>query len=229
MLNYEIQEATIIYRWTFNRMLTYIPGPGTAPFTTLCRRLQPHGISPSEISVDAPSSRLSDVMLAFALLGNRVLIRINLAWTEIFAKELAPEDIPALFEIGDALVTTLKEIDEEVDKGRINITYRAHLTLPPSQVTPFLHKYVTANIPDLEPDAFSYKVHLEDAIDVQDSRLVVAKSLLFDNALYIDLVANYIIDGKPLEPGQRFENDLESVLALFELEPIKLNGGTETA
>jgi hypothetical protein len=121
----------------------------------------------------------------------------------------------------------LKEVDEEVDKGRVNITYRAHLSLPPAQTIPFLHKYLTANISNLEPDAFAYKVHMKDATDIQDSRLVMAKSLLFDNALYIDLAVDYIIDGKPLEPGQRFENDLESVLALFELKPIEQTGGVD--
>lgn len=221
MLGYEIEEATIIYRWSFNRMLSYIPGPGTSPFKTLCRMLQPHGISPSEISLDAPSNRLSDIILAVALFGGRILIRFNLAWAEVYAKELADEDVTALFDIGDALVTVLKEVDEEVDKGRVNITYRAHLSLPPYQTTPFLHKYLAANILHLAPDAFAYKIQLGDATDVQDSRLVVAKSLLFDNALYIELSVDYIIDGKPLAPGQRFKHDLESALALFELKPME--------
>jgi hypothetical protein len=229
MPSYEIEEATLIYRWTFNRMLTYIPGPGSAPFNTLCRRLQPHGISPSEISLDAPSSRLSDVILLIVLFGGRVQIRVNLAWAEVFAKELADEDVTALFDIGDALVTALKEADEEVDKGRVNITYRAHSSLPPYQTVPFLHKYLTANIPNLVPDAFAYKLHLEDASEVQDSRLVVAKSLLFDNALYIDLSVDYIIEGEPLKPGRRFERDLESALALFELKRVEPTGGEGTA
>ncbi len=59
------------------------------------------------------------------------------------------------------------------------------------------------------------------------SRLVVAKSLLFDNAVYIDLSIDYIIEGQPLEPGQRFERDLESALALFELKPIEANEGAD--
>lgn len=227
MVEYEIVDATLIYKWSFGRMLTYVPGPGTTPFSTLCRRLQPHGISPSEISIDAPTSRLSDVVLVIFLLGGRALIRVSFGWAEISVRELRDEDVVALFEIGEALAAALKEVDEEVDKGQINIAYRAHLTLPSAQTTPFLHRYLTREIPDLAPDAFAYKFNLEDATNTQNSRLVVAKSLLFDNAIYIDLSVDYMIDGNPLKPGQRFENDLEHVLALFELRPIKSNGGAE--
>ena len=229
MLTYEIEEAALLYRWSFDRMLTYMPGPGTSPFRTLCGRLQKYGVAPADISIDAPTSKLSEIILSIWLFGSRVLIRISFGWAEMYMKGLGEADRAALLDIGDALVMTLKEIDEEIGKGHVNITSRAHLSLPPYQTAPFLQRYLNATIQNVSPDAFAYKLQFQSEANIQEARITFAKSLVFDNALYIDMAIDYRIEDEPLSPALRFEQDLDQALTYFELQLAEMKQGTDVS
>src|ERR1700730_9376033 len=153
MPNFKIEQSSLIYRWTFNRMLPGLPGPGTAAFATLCKGLHPYGISPSEIILDATSARLSVVSLAMNLLKGRLSIRMTFGWAEFSVRNLLDEDVPDLLKIAEAVASTLGEIDDQVGHGTVQIAYRAHLSLSTLRAEEFLNSYLRldSNRPELVP------------------------------------------------------------------------------
>ena len=83
MVEYVIERSTIEAKWIFERMLPVLPGPGTPAFAKLADELHPYGITPNEVLVDAPTSRMGDVVLSITLLDRKVLLRITAAFFEL--------------------------------------------------------------------------------------------------------------------------------------------------
>src|SRR5947209_7177011 len=94
---YEVARASMVYRCALDRMLPALPGPGTDPFAKLCRSLRPYGISPTKVTIEAPTSRLEDVILSITdLLEGRINLRLSYGWFEISDNELYEGDEAAL-------------------------------------------------------------------------------------------------------------------------------------
>jgi hypothetical protein len=176
-------------------MLPSLPGPGTQAFATLAKALHPFGISPSGVTVDTPSSRMSDVILSIVLLDKRVGIRITAASMELLVNGLFDDDDSSLITIVDSVFDALRSVDPEAVAGRVSHRVTSHFRLTNDNALEFLAKHQVANTLDagLLVDAIAYKVErrVSDSIHASEIRFVVAKSLLYQNALFVDLNATY--------------------------------------
>jgi len=221
MREYTVEQSSLIYRWTFNNLLSSLPGPGTTVFGALCRELRPYGISPSGITLDAPTTRLDDVILAISLFDERVKLRLSYGWFELSVDDLYEGDEVALVKIVEALFKVLKEIDANADQGRTYINIYAHLSLSPLEADLFLHDHLHGGkaIADLIPDAFAYKLKTNNTAEAQDLRIVVAKSLRFPNALFVSFSSEYPIPGPPSQVAEQISKDYQQSLALLGLKP----------
>ncbi len=89
MRTYTVEQTTVNFKWAFQRMLPSLPGPGTPAFADLCKGLHPYGLTPSNVTVDSPTTRLGDLYIGIALLdNNRLTLRIACTGLDFFLKEL---------------------------------------------------------------------------------------------------------------------------------------------
>lgn len=195
MAEYVIEHTSIESQLTFARMLPSLPGPGTPAFAKLAKSLHPFGISPSGVTVDTPSSRMSDVVLSIVLLDKRVGIRMTAASLELLVNGLFVDDDSSLITIVDAVFEALRSVDAESVAGTVSHRVTSHFRLTSEDALEFLARHQVSNTLDagLVVDAIAYKVNRgeSDSIHASEIRFVVAKSLLFQNALFVDLNATY--------------------------------------
>lgn len=172
-----------------------LPGPGSPAFVLLSRQLVPYGFSVTGVTIETPSQRLSDVSVSVWLLNNRILLKLCYGWIELFMGELLAEDIESLVAILAVTFSGLREMDGETDRGKTRVACSAHLRLSPSDAGSFFGEYVRQAHPTLVPDAFAYQVKAEEAASgpeqVLDSRIVIARSLLYSNALFAEYSIEY--------------------------------------
>lgn len=129
MEEYSVEHSSVECRWLFKRMLPSLPGPGTPPFARLVKGLHSYGIDPSGITVDAPSSRMGDLVLGIVLLEKRVAVRITASSFELFVSALYVGDEATLVKIAELILSALREIDAEADQAEAKIRTSSHLTL----------------------------------------------------------------------------------------------------
>ena len=193
MHEFTIKQASLSYRWACDAILPALPLPGTPSFTGFIKRLQAYKVAPADVAVDAPGNRLSDVALIVLLLGREVTLRVTYTGFEIYIGKLFEEHIPRLPGIAEAALAALTDIDAAAKDGRIVFSYTAHIGSQPQVADRILRQYVSGGceMPTLAPDAFAYRIRLENRPDVLQMRIVVAKSLFFEEALFVDFGAEY--------------------------------------
>ncbi len=221
MREYTVEQTSLTYRWTFDKMLPSLPGPGDPEFAILCRGLRDYGISPSGISFSEETGRLADVTFDISLLDDRVTLRLSYGWVELFVSNLYEGDETALVKIAEAVFKALLEVDKSANQGRARIGYLAHLSFSPLDTEAFLREHLRGGetVPDLIADAFAYKLKWSGTADVQEPRVVVAKSLLFPSALYVEFSVEYGTPDKPAQTAERVRQDSQRVLTLLGLTP----------
>lgn len=226
MLECTTEQSWGNYRWTFDRMLPALPGLGTPLFARLVRDLQPYGISPSGIFIEAPTTLLADVNLRIFLLeGQRAQLRISYSFFEFTIDYLSEGDEVSLPRILNAVFHVLQELDADSKLGRAQFTLRAHLSLQSGDRDSFLAEHIKppANQERLLPDLVYYKVRSgeESGGDMMAAqmRIGVTKSLLFEKALFVELIAEYHGPPEPEEAGERFAQDAKTAFELVGLNP----------
>src|SRR2546423_10127461 len=118
MREFVVKQTSLNLKWTFERMLPSLPGPGTEAFSKLAKALHPYGINPSMVMVDAPSSRLGDVTLTISkLLEGRLGVRITCNDVEFFLDEYLVDDDEKIALLLNEFFTALKVVNEEANKG----------------------------------------------------------------------------------------------------------------
>ena len=174
-------------------MLPSLPGPGTPAFAKLVRGLDSFGIDPSGVSVDAPTSRMSDVVLGIVLLEKRVVARITASVFELHATSLFVGDDPALIEIADLILSALQEIDPDADKADAKIRTSSHLGLVSVEVDELLREHLRppASMTGLIPDAAAYKLNSNGKIHSSELRVVIARSIGYANSVFVDVNRTY--------------------------------------
>jgi hypothetical protein len=221
MLQCTTEQAWIVYRWTFNKILPNLPGPGTKAFAGLVRDLKPFSLVPAGISLDAPTSSLEDVNLRFHLLDSeRGVLRFCYGFFEFAISYVSEGDDKAISDIVTAAFRSLLEVDEESKQGRSQVTLRAHVKLAASDPETFLREHLSAtqNQEHLVPDYFYYNVSLDESSQASRMRIGVAKSLQFDNALFVEVVGYYTIPADTDLAGDEFANDVKRGLSLLGLD-----------
>ena len=196
MREYTVERTSLNFKWTFKRMLPSLPGPGTPAFATLCKGLHPHGLSAARVTVEAPTARLSDVALGIALLDNRVALKITPADFEMYVSDLYEGDQANLVEIANLIFGALGQVDEDASQGNAEVRVSSHLKLDPLENFATLHEHLrlAESVPGLIPEAAVYQVVVGESPDSKEIRVVVAKSIAFEDALFIDTTIPY--DGR---------------------------------
>lgn len=222
MIECTTEQSSLTFKWTFNRMMPSLPTPGTTAFATLCRALQPYGISPSGISLQAPTNWLSDVSLRISLLeAERAILQITYGGFEIFINYLSHGDDAVTLEMLKIIFEALIEIDNDAISGNAKIVLNAHLRLDSSNPDAFLHKHLIGGETKdgLAPDLFYYRILLGNDPAPARIRIGVTTSVQFENAIFAELTAEYN-DMGPLEQiGDRFEKDCRDAFAKLGLSP----------
>ena len=202
-------------------MLPWLPTPGNKGFQSLSKGLSAHGLVPAGIELEAPSSRINDVVFTMSLLEDRLKLRLSYGWFEFLISNLYEGDEPALIEIANQLFTTLREIDNELRHGVGDYRSYAHLKLRPSQADDLMKENLGRGVSStLVPDAFAYQLAWEGLHERDRARIVVAKSLQVDEGLFVDLTINYVSPDEPAQMVERINRDYDRALELLGLETV---------
>ncbi len=216
-----IEQSTIVYKGTFTQMLPWLPIPGNKGFPNLCKGLGKHGLSPEGMELEAPSSRINDVVLTMSLLGDRLKLRLSYGWFEFLISNLYEGDEPGLIEIANQLFATLREIDNEMSPSSGEYRSYAHLKMRPSQAEELIRENLGNGVSSsLIPDAFAYQLTWNELNEADRARIVVAKSLRFDDGLFVDLTINYVSPDEPAQMVERINQDYDRALGLLGLETV---------
>jgi hypothetical protein len=225
MLEFVTKLSSVTYRWTFSRMLATLPGPGTEGFGLLSRELNPFGIKAAKVVLEQPSNRLGDIGWNISLIDDRVAVRIFYEAFEVIIDFIDSiheiEDSEALKKIAETVIKASKKIDADADKGQAKIWWRAHVELQGQDVDQFLAEHLPRSNVDkrLIPEAFSYKFKWVDLVAIQEPRIIIARSLLFPQSVYIDFYSEY---GEPAEPSRhtsQFNKDALRAIEELGLHP----------
>jgi hypothetical protein len=226
MREYTVEQSSLNFKWSFERMLPSLPGPGSPAFAELCKGLQPYDMTPSRVTVDSPSTRLGDLFVAIALLDNRLTIRFTSAGLELFVSELLVRDEEKLIPITDLVFKALVTIDEDAVKGKASFRAYSHLKIAPGEPDVILreHTKFPDTVPAFVPDAAVYKVDLGQDSKAQDLRVGIAKSLAYADAVFVDISAEYDGPINPAALAEQMNTDSERIIEMLGLrervEPI---------
>lgn len=190
---YRVEQASVSCRWRCGQMLQTLPSPGTAHFAKLASALQPFGVDPRGITFEAPSARMADVSLNFALLRGEVRLQITYEGFEIRVDRLLEEHVTVIPRLAGVARQALQECSPDSATGRYEITYSAHLALETGMAVSILAEHLSSKAEDRElvPDAFAYRIEQPDRPEVVEMRLFVAQSLLLKEAVWVQFTAVY--------------------------------------
>lgn len=219
MREYTVEHSSLTFKWTFNRMLPSLPGPGTPAFAELCKGLHPYGMTPSRVVVDAPSTRLGDVSVSIGLLENRLAVRLTASTLELLINELWAGDKEKLIPIADLVFAAATAIDADAIQGKANIKTSLHLKLAPGETEAILSEHTSL---DKIPAAFAfdaviYRVNLGEESKAQDFRVMLAKSLAYESTLFVDITGDYEGPATPTELATYINTDAERVMEMIGL------------
>lgn len=193
MYKYVVEKSTVNYQWKYKRMLPSLPGPGSEAFAVLCKQLHPFGLSPENMTIDGSSSRMSEITIGMALLENRMMIRLTPGLVDIFVSELLVSDETPIVEIVSFLIEAVSKIDEDAVNGVAEVRNSLHLSLPTIDVKTYLSNVLVESefSSDLVPVTIVYQVDKSTGINADSIRLLLAKSLMYDGAIFLDINSSY--------------------------------------
>src|SRR6185295_5779595 len=143
MIDCITEQSFLIFRWTFDRMLPSLPTPGTAAFGVLSKVLNPYGISPAGISLEAPTSWLADVSLRVRLLDSeRGDLRLSYGHFEARVNYFSQGDDAKLLNILEGIFSTLREVDTDAMQGHAQIRWNGHLRFKTGDIDSFLRQHL---------------------------------------------------------------------------------------
>lgn len=219
MREYTVEKSSLNFTWTFERMIPSLPGPGSPPFAKLCKGLHPYGISPNSVTVDAPSIRLADLNLSIGLLNNRVSVKISSVALEIFVRDLLVGDEETLIPITEQLFAALTEIDGDVVQGRATLRPYSHLKMAPGEYAVLLreHAGLSQGSSAFVPEAIIYDVRPEPDSRAKELKVTIAKSLAYEDCLFLDITAEYLGPIATAELAQQMNVDSERIVEMLGL------------
>jgi len=193
MWDFEIEQASLNVRWSYERLIPALPVTGTEAFAVLCDGLAPFGLSASRILLEAPSSRLGDAVLTIILLEGRLGVKFWISGFEIIVDELYQDDEQNLIDIANVVFSAVSKIDANAKRGKTHLRMMYHLALDAGISEELMSKHLPLAREDnsLTPDMAVYQVKVESGTLLQDARLAVAKSALFEKAVFVDVRLDY--------------------------------------
>ncbi len=220
MREFEIQQVSLNVKWNYERIIPSLPIVGTEAFGILCKRLAPFGLSASRILADAPTNKLGDALMTIILLEGRLGIKFSVSFFEIIVDELYEDDEQNVVDIANIIFEALKKIDQDVENGKVNIRLMYHLKLSPNENTKILseHLSLSGNNPNLSPEMAIYQVNLEQNTILQNSRVAIAKSVSYENAVFLDVYLDYSRIENTREFAENVQNDVIGIFDIFGLK-----------
>ncbi len=219
MWKFEVVASSLSARWNLKRILSHLPTPGTPFFVTLYEALRPHGLNTSGYNLEG-QAKLSDVVLTLSL-HDTIRVRMSYDWIELGVVTLDTEQIPELVDITGKVFSEIRKIDEEVTPLNLAVSIREHLRIQPSDIEGFLSKHLNNQNAEegmqnpLEPDAFAYNVIRDGVV----SRITVAKSLVYSEALFVDTYCDYSSPEELGKMAERMQGDYQQILEMIGLSP----------
>lgn len=174
-------------------MMSFVPLPGTPSFAALCKGLAAYGTDASAVTVAAPTTRFGDVTVGIGLLGNRAALRFTPSFLDLSVTNLYDDDRTKLPEIVTAAISALQQVDSDSAQGEANVRIASHLKLEPLENFAILHDHLNMcqTISDLIPEAAAYQIQVSGESRTKELRAVIAKSIPYEDALFLDINAVY--------------------------------------
>lgn len=197
-------------------MLPSLPGPGTSAFVRLCKELKRFGLVAEKVTVETPTTKLSDVRATASLLQDTVSLRLYYEWFELFVPVLIQGQGESLLEVAGIVMSALATMDEGVTNGHLFVQSFAHLRLESGDPDIYLQEYLTGSAP-FQAEAFAFTVQAPGE-SIREGRIVVALSALFDASLFVDYWAEYPNPRFTAELLKKIRADYATRLSLLGLE-----------
>lgn len=182
-------QSSLTCKYSFPNILPSLPVPGTVAFTQLCKGLKQFGLSGDKFTVETPTTKLADVRVTASLLRDAISVRIFYEWFEIFVPALIQGQGESILSIAIAVLSALKSLDEEVASGQLVVQSIAHHRIEPGDPDNYLQDWLIAS-PPFQADAFAVIVQNRGEAN-RRGRIVVARSAIYAQALFVDYVAEY--------------------------------------
>lgn len=220
MREFEIEQVSLNVKWIYERIIPSLPTVGTEAFRILCKRLAPLGLSASRIFADAPTNKLSDVLMTIILLEGRFGIKFSVSFFEIIVDELYEDDEQNVVDIANIIFEALKEIDSNIKNGKPNINLRYHLKLNPGENTKILseHLSLSSKNKSFNPEMAIYKINLEENELLQTARVAIAKSVAYENSVFLDVNLDYFKIENTTDFAVSVQKDVTEIFSVFGLK-----------
>ncbi len=217
-----MEQASLNVKWTYERIMPALPVIGTEAFGILCKRLSPFGLSAARILFEAPSTKLSDAVMTIILLDGRLGIKFWISSFEIIVDELYEDDEQNVVDIANVVFDALGKIDEDVTKGRAHIRLMYHLKLAPNENVKILAEHLRGVVENstLIPEMAIYQANLEGNPALQNARVAIAKSAVYEDAIFMDLNLDYSEFEDVTGFKDKIKSDVSDIFANFDLNSI---------
>lgn len=220
MREFEIEQVSLNVKWNYERIIPSLPVTGTEAFGILCKKLAPFGLSASRILADAPTNKLSDALMTIILLEGRLGIKFSVSFFEIIIDELYQDDEQNVIDIANIIFEALRKIDSDVENGKPNINLRYHLKLSPNENAEILseHLSLSESNPNLSPEMAIYQINLKENTILQNSRVAIAKSISYENAVFLDVYLDYSKIENITKFAENVQKDVTEIFDVFDLK-----------
>ena len=170
-----------------------MPTPGPPSFAVLCKTLAAYDLDSSKVTFDAPCTRFGDVTLGIALLENRVPLRLTPVFLELYVTSLYVGDEEKIIGIVNGAFAALREVEPDSSEGEAHIRIASHIKLAPLENFALLHDHLkmSDSVSDLIPEAAIYQVDVPKESGAKELRVAIAKSIPFEDSLFLDVNAIY--------------------------------------
>lgn len=193
MREFDIEQASLNVRWSYQNIMSALPVTGTEAFGVLCKKLAPFGLSASRILLEAPSTKLGDAVMTIILLDGRLGVKFWISSFEIIIDELYEGDEKNVVDIANVVFEALKKIDEDAKKGTAHVRLMYHLKLAPTENSKILseHLLMAKENTRLIPETAIYQMTVEADSALQNARVALAKSVGYEEAIFLNLDLDY--------------------------------------
>ncbi|MBY0502782.1 MAG: hypothetical protein K2X03_02655 [Bryobacteraceae bacterium] len=198
MRKYQVKESSFNVKVGFRDLLSHLPVPGTDDFDDLRLLLKPFGLRSDKCSVEqgpnTQNTKLSEVRVNFSLMSDKVIVRVAYDNLEIVVPVNEVTTPEAAVGIAEAFLSTMAQ-SQETAVSSVTIQSMAHLKIEDDDARIYLAEQIRTGNTKLVPDAFAVEIDALEGSSVKACRVVVARSLRFEQALFLDFAATYEFEG----------------------------------
>lgn len=227
MYKSEIEYASLRATWKFNQMLHQLPTPSTEAFALLVKQLVPFGITSRSISIETPSYNLADVSFIIELVNPKIRLKITYEEIELLSDNVQAEDVLNILKIMNIAFESLEKLDSETKNGVGETKINLHLTFLDEKVEDYLSERVSDKLSQSKatPEAIVFVLKDEATMDKFSTRITVAKSNAFENALFLELgySTQVLSVENPMAFFESLKTHYQGVFSLLDIELVEIS------